>query len=544
MRLFIEPWYRVTAGLRARVTASPAWSFALSALLGAASVLGYAPFHIFIVPVLALSGLFLVVLLQPTATRATLVAFCFGLGLFVTGVGWIHVSLHSYGGVSLGLAMALTIAFCAFLALFVALFGALAWFGRSDHSFFSLLSLSSLWVASEWLRGVVLTGFPWLAVGYSQVPDSPLFGFAPVIGVYGVSALVAATAAALSQVLVGPRRTAFYVTALVSPIWVTGGLLGHASWTDRVDAPFMVSLLQGNVAQDKKWRKDEVDATLESYLSLLRMSEGRLIVMPETALPVAYNDLPPRYAATIATILTDKRADLIMGMIERTSNDGKVKFYNSAFSLGISPEQIYRKRHLVPFGEYNPGEPLFGKLLNVLQIPLADLSPGPAKAQPLGLQGTQIAVNICFEDLFGEEIISALPQATLLVNMSNLAWFRDTIALPQHLQIGQMRAAEAGRYMLTASNTGITAIINERGRVLQQASTHQALVLSGKAQRFSGATPYVRFGNLPVLLFAAAGLLLSLRRIGTARSLSRAEAFLIPASFHLQSEQHDRDIQP
>lgn len=523
MRLFIEPWYRVTEGLRARVTASPAWSFALSALLGAASVLGYAPFHIFIVPVLALSGLFLVVLLQPTATGATLVAFCFGLGLFVNGVGWIHVSLHSYGGVSLGLAMALTIAFCAFLALFVALFGALAWFGRSDHSFFSLLSLSSLWVASEWLRGVVLTGFPWLAVGYSQVPDSPLFGFAPVAGVYGVSGLVAATAAALCQVLAGRRRAALWVVALVCSVWMAGVLLKHVSWTDSAGAPFTVSLLQGNVAQDKKWRSDEVDETLESYLSLLRMSEGRLIVMPETALPVAYDELPPMYVATVNEILKSKGADLIAGMIERTRGDGKVRLYNSAFTLGVSPEQMYRKRHLVPFGEYTPGERVFGKLLDILQIPLANLSPGPPQAQPLELQGTQVAVNICFEDLFGEEIISALPPATLLVNMSNLAWFRDTIALQQHLQIGQMRAAEAGRYLLTASNTGVTAIINERGRVLKQAPTQQALVLSGTAQRFVGATPYVRSGNLPVLLFAAAGVLFSLRGIkvpGVALTLS------------------------
>ena len=475
-------------------------------------VLGYAPFYVFLIPVVALAGLFKLVLLQSTARQAALVAFCFGLGKFGTGVAWIYVSLHVYGGMSAVLAIVFTAAFCAFLALFVALFGTLAWYVRGVRPAIFIFTLASLWVASEWLRGVLLTGFPWLAVGYSQVADSPLFGYAPIIGVYGISGLVAATAAAVWRPTAGAFSAKLRIVAFWCLVWMGGALLAKVPWTAPFEAPFEVSLLQGNVSQDKKWQEDEAAITLATYLSLLKKSKGKLIVMPETALPMISDELPTNYVTSVASLMKSRQADLIVGIIERARDSHHVRLYNSAINIGISSPQVYRKKHLVPFGEYIPAKPLFGWVLNFLQIPLTDLSPGPAISQPLDLQGTKVGINICFEDAFGEEIITAIPDTTLLVNMSNLAWFGDTNALPQHLQIGQMRAAEAGRYMLSVANTGITAIINERGQILLQAPSRQVFVLSGSVQKFTGTTPYAYFGNMPILLFSMLGVSFSLRQ--------------------------------
>jgi apolipoprotein N-acyltransferase len=209
-----------------------------------------------------------------------------------------------------------------------------------------------------------------------------------------------------------------------------------------------------------------------------------------------------------------------MGLVERESKGGRLHYYNSAVSIGMSPSQTYRKQHLVPFGEYIPAKPLLGWVSSVLKIPFADMSPGTAASSLLHLQGAKVAVNICFENAFGEEILDALPEATVLVNMSNLAWFGKSLALPQHVQISQMRAAETGRYMLSATNTGYTAIINQRGHIMRQAPGHEALVLTGDAQGFEGATPYVRFGNIPVVMFAIMGIIVGV--IGVAGAHRRS----------------------
>ena len=281
-------------------------------------------------------------------------------------------------------------------------------------------------------------------------------------------------------------------------------------WTSPAGPPFRVTLLQGSIPQDRKWRADEVASTLNTYQALLHRSQGTLIVLPETALPLFASELPAPYVDNLVAQAKAAGADVIVGVPERVTEGGLARYYNSAISMGTSPAQIYRKQHLVPFGEFIPAKPLLGKLLEHLDIPLADMSPGGAAQPPLHLGAEKVAVNICFEDVFGEEIIRALPDATVLVNLSNLAWFGDSLALPQHLQIAQMRAMETGRYMLRATNTGATAIIDERGRVLKLAEPHRTLALSGMAQGFAGATPYVAAGNLPVLLLCGTGILLAL----------------------------------
>ena len=297
---------------------------------------------------------------------------------------------------------------------------------------------------------------------------------------------------------------------LLFGIWTVGKGLQHVQWTFPAGPPFTATLLQGNIPQDKKWRAEEVAATLRTYRSLLQNSKGQLIVMPETALPLFASELPAPYVSDLIAQAKEANADLIVGVPERVTEYGETRYYNSAFAMGSSVAQIYRKQHLVPFGEFLPAKALLGWVIGFLQIPLADMSPGSSTQPPLRVAGETVAVNICFEDVFGEEIIRALPDATVLVNLSNLAWFGDSLALPQHLQIAQMRAMETGRYMLRATNTGATAIIDERGRVVKQAEPHRTLALSGMVQGLTGATPYVAGGNLPVLIFCGTGMLLAL----------------------------------
>jgi apolipoprotein N-acyltransferase len=466
--------------------------------LGVLAVFGFAPFYFYPLPLLALAGLFHLWTQAPTARRAALDGFTFGLGFFGAGVSWIYVSLHDFGGMPLAAALAATALFCAVLALFPALTGFLQSRWRGSRAMRLLVLIPALWSLSEWLRGWVFTGFPWLAVGYSQVPVSPLAGFAPILGVYGVSLALAAGAGALALLAERQqRRNALIILALLAGC---GLALKQVPWVVPVGAPLSVSLVQGNIAQDMKWRPEKARATLETYARLSAASQGQLIVLPETALPMFLADVPPAYLDQLAQLARQRGGDMVVGIPEEQEAG---QYFNSAFSFGSSPSRVYRKYHLVPFGEYLPLRPVFAWVLNILHIPLSDFSRGAEIQQPMLVAGQYLAVDICYEDVFGEEIIRQLPRATLLANLTNDAWFGHSLGPWQHLQIAQMRALETGRFMLRATNTGVTAIIDQHGRVMRLAPVFTATVLEGSAQGFQGATPYVRFGNIPLLLLIA-----------------------------------------
>lgn len=483
--------------------------------LGALAVLGYAPLYLYPVTVLALAGLFRLWERSLTARQAAFTGFAFGLGLFGAGVSWIYVSLHVFGGMPVLLAALSTAAFCGFLALFPALAGWLVRkltlhsspFPATDSVLF-IVAAASAWTLTEWVRGWIFTGFPWLAVGYSQVPSSPLAGFTALFGIYGVSLATAVCAGLLAAWHHKPLRSPI-VFGLVL-FWVAGAGLKHIGWSKPQGEPLSVSLLQGNIAENLKWREEETRHTLETYLTLTRNSQARLIVLPETALPLLRHQVPADYLTTLAAHAQGNGGDILIGMATRvTSAEGK-HYYNSMFSTGRAPEQSYSKFHLVPFGEFIPLKPLFGWIYaTLLHIPLTNLSPGPATQRPLSVAGQKVAVNICYEDAFGEEIIRQLPEATLLVNVSNDAWYGNSLAAYQHLQMSQARALETGRMMLRATNTGATAIIGTDGEVQSQAPHFRQTALDGMAQGYTGTTPYVHWGNWPTisLILLAFGLL-------------------------------------
>ncbi len=466
-------------------------------LLGAATVLGFAPAALAPLPMFTAAGLLWLWQGAATPRRAAMLGYAFGLGLFLAGVSWVYVSLHDYGAMPAPLAAMATLLFCAFLALYPALAGYLQAWPGGPVAARQLLLIPALWVLTEWLRDWVFTGFPWLTLGYSQA-GSPLRGYAPLIGVFGLSWLVW-ICAALLLALTRAKKSKERGKALGAFVFVLalGLALSRVEWTQPQGAPVTVSLLQGNIPQDLKWDATRFASTLRLYQNMTERSAARLTILPETAIPRFLDLVDPAAVQSLATSARRHGGDLIIGVPLR---DASGHYYNSAISLGASPSQRYDKIHLVPFGEFIP--PGFGWVLSVLKIPLADFSRGSAVQTPLDLAGQKIAVNICYEDAFGEEIIRALPQATLLVNISNVAWFGDSLAPHQHLQISRLRALETGRTMLRATNTGMTAIIDQHGAIVAVLPPFTQGTLNGSAQGRSGATPYVRWGNTPLMLLA------------------------------------------
>jgi apolipoprotein N-acyltransferase len=491
----------------------PASSPVLAFILGAVTVTGYAPYTMFPLPVVTLAGLFYLWSQAGTPRAAALAGFAFGLGLFLFGVSWVYVSLHDFGSMPAPLAAIATFLFCVILALFPAAAGYACARPRLSHAIRCGLLAPAAWTFAEWMRGWVFTGFPWLAAGYSQIPASPLAGYAPVLGIFGVTLAVALTAGFIvvlglraTEKAQGRRQKADQVILHPSAfcllvIWITGYGLAQIAWTTPVGVPFNASLLQGNVAQDQKWRAERVRPTLEIYRVLTESAPGTLVILPETALPLFLEQVPQDYLATLAGTVRARGGDVLIGVPERAAGG---EYFNSVVSVGSSPQQAYRKSHLVPFGEFIPLRPVLAWIVGVLAIPLQDFARGGEEQRPLAVAGQRVAVNICYEDAFGEEIIHQLPDATVLANVSNVAWFGRSLAPRQHLQISQARALETGRFMLRATNTGITAVIGPRGNVLAVAPEFEIAIVTYAVQGYGGATPYVRSGNYAVLALCAA----------------------------------------
>jgi apolipoprotein N-acyltransferase len=481
---------------------------------GAATVFAFAPFDLFHLAVLG-PAVLLLLLLDSDPRLAFRLGWFFGLGLLGVGVFWMHISIDQFGGVGTVLAIIITLAFTALMALY---YGLMGWLGKKIAGAASwpvqLSVFALLWVLLEWLRGWILTGFPWLALGYSQI-DTPLQGYAPLLGVFGVTLVVIVSAVCFVAVIKS-FKTSVPALLLLSLIWGGGWLLTQKEWSAPSGDAIKVSIIQANFVQELKWRPETRQPTIDLYRNLTRQEwDSDLIIWPETAIPDYFSRLEEELFKGLELEAQNNNSDLLFGIA--VLGDSGEHYYNSVSSIG-SVRNAYFKRHLVPFGEFMPMRLLLQPLIDYLRIPMSNFAAGDVEQPLIQVLGRKAGVSICYEDAFGEEIIQAMPDAEFLVNVSNDAWFGDSIALPQHLQIARMRSLETGRYQLRSTNTGISALIGPKGQLISTSPINQEFVLRGEIIPMSGTTPYARIGNwgVVVLVSLLLGLIIVRRRSATA----------------------------
>lgn len=432
-----------------------------------------------------------------TPRRAFVLGFGHGAASFLAGTYWIYISVHDFGQAPASLAIALTGGLVAVLALFVGAAGwaAARWF-QTTGPFAWFGFLPALFVLTEWFRGWFFTGFGWLSAGYSQT-DTWLMAYAPMFGLHGMSWAVLLSAGALVALVAGSSRTRARALAALTVLWGGAWALSDVNWTEPTGRVVRVALAQGAVPQDLKWRPEQLRPTLDLYRELTLESRGsELVIWPEAAIPAIHDQVAPELDR-FRREFEELGAAVMFGILRRDAATDT--FQNTLMTLA-EPPAVYVKRHLVPFGEYFPVPAFVRNWMRLMSLPYVDAEPGAALQPPIELIGEKIAVTICYEDVFGAEQLHYLPEATLLVNVSNDAWFGDSIAPHQHLQIARLRAAEAGRYLLRSTNTGVSAIIDPRGRVAGRLPQFEPGVLADAVQPFTGATPYARWGNFPVVV--------------------------------------------
>ncbi|CAB1274217.1 Apolipoprotein N-acyltransferase [Candidatus Nitrosacidococcus tergens] len=454
--------------------------------------LAFAPYHIYIIAII--SPIFLFAICRNALVKQTLwYGWLFGLGYFGVGVSWIYIAIHDFGHTSVVLALSITGLFIAFLSLFPALLaGLITFLFPNENKTKYLLVWPTLWVIIEWIRGWIFTGFPWLSLGYSQF-ESPLSNLAPILGVYGVSLAVVLSASLIILACYWGNSTRFIAIGGLGSLWIFSFFLSFIPWTTPIGNQIQVTLIQGNTPQDIKWEPNQVRLALEKYHDLTEKHwDSDLIIWPEGALPVLYHQIAQGYLSDLEDEAKTHHTDLLIGLPFYNQEGGK--YYNGLLNLGAK-RSFYYKYHLVPFGEYIPLSSYLQGVIDFFNLPISSFSHGEKQQPLLQVAGYLVAASICYEDAFGEEITKKLPEAKFLVNVTNNAWYGDSLAPHQHLQIAQMRSLEVGRDLARATTNGISAIINAKGRLIATTDQFITTTLTGIIQPREGKTPYVFWGN-------------------------------------------------
>ncbi len=477
----------------------------LSPIAGVLLTFAFSPFEYSYLAVISLVFIFLA-WLDCSPARAVFRGYLYGLGLFGSGISWVYISIHDFGGAPVFGAVLLTTAIICFWALFPALTGYISIkIAGERHKNRLIWLIPVIWILVEYIRGYwLLNGFPWLQIAYTQLA-TPLKGFAPMMGVYGTGFLLAFTASILVagfKKQIKPSRSLIIVIS----IWAVGAYFQTIKWTSVIGEPIKVALVQGNIRQDQKWLPQNKIKTLERYQELTTQNwDADVIVWPETAIPAYFSEVKEFYLDPLSAKAKANNTDLIVGLPIKSS---KNEYLNAVVTLGRH-EARYYKNHLLPFGEYLPLQPLSGFILKALNIQLGNFTPGGEKQKLLIAGGYPFSTSICYEAAFGSEVASSLPEAAFLVNVTNDAWFGYSIQPYQHMQIAQMRALETGRYMLRATNTGVTAIVAPDGLIVDKAPMFKKAVLKGSIFPMGGMTPYARVGDgLIILVLVIYGLVI------------------------------------
>jgi apolipoprotein N-acyltransferase len=430
------------------------------------------------------------------------VGAAFGVGLFAFGTYWLYTCLHAYGLVPVWLTLVLQSILVATMSAYMGVLCYLAnrlWLKPGATR--EWLVLPVLWVLLEWLRGWWLSGFPWLSVGYAMI-DSPLAGWAPIFGVYAVTWASAMIAVAIN-VMLTPAMTFSrrgMACAAAALLLLVPALAARREWTHAVGPPIAIAAVQGAVPQDQKWQVKNRELTLQRYWRLTGEAWGsRLIIWPESALPALAVNIKD-YLQRLKEQGRAHDADFAIGLVNYHFDTKQ--YFNGILVLSSAGDGWYYKRHLVPFGEYFPVPAFVRSWLRLMSLPYDDFTAGSAQQPVLSAAGQKLGLTICYEDAFGSQQLQVLRQATLLVNVTNNAWYGDSTAPHQHLQIARMRALEAGRFLIRAANDGITAVIDPHGKIVARLAQFQEGVLRVDVQPMIGLTPYARFGNYPVIITA------------------------------------------
>ncbi len=442
-----------------------------------------------------------------TAKQAAVSGWLYGLGLQCTGVSWIYYSLHVHGSAPAVFAALLIFLLCCYLSIYTALAAySVNRFLPDNPALRLMVFYPASWVLFEWLQGYVMTGFAWMQLGYTQI-DLPLSGFAPVIGNHAVGGFIALSAGALVLLIKQNRqinlRSAMSIAFPVVILWSAGGMLKNVSWTQTDGETVNVIVIQGNIPQKDKWKLHMKQPTMNMYREMsLAQQDVDLIIWPETAVPDYLHRVGP-YIRQLRTEMEQRETDLLLGLFVK--ND-QLRVLNSIVTVD---GQVYNKRHLVPLGEFIPLRFLIEFFNKFVKIPMSDIASGEDDQPLLSAAGVPLGLSICFEDAFARDVIKDLPEAKLLVNVSNDAWFEDSIEPHQHHAIARMRALEAGRYMIRSTNTGITSFIGPHGEVISQLPQFETGVLKGEVQPLSGATPFARWGDWLIVALCSLVLIVS-----------------------------------
>lgn len=470
-----------------------------SFLFGMLLPLGFAPFHFPGAAVLSIA-LFYAHIINKHSQHSFLNGLFFGLGYFGLGTSWVYVSIHEYGHLNSIISALITLFFLLYLSLFPALmtltFKRLA---KLQFPVYSCLLFSALWVLCEYFRSTLLSGFPWLLLGFGQF-DAPSKYLLPVVGVLGVGFLTcfAATLLAASTTqLRGIKRyvgLAIFVVLLLFP-----SLLKYKNWSKESAQPLSVGVIQANLSMRDKWDENLFWQLLERYKHDTEQLLGtKLIVMPESAIP-----LPPSYVgdflADMHTKAKQAGSAIMLGMPKPTTID-EDSYFNALISLGIA-KGFYLKQHLVPFGEYIPTP--FQYISDKLAIPDANLRPGKNNQTLMKVQHHPIATLICYELAYGDLLRRQLPLAEWIISISDAGWFGHSLAMYQQLQMAQVRSLETSRYQVVANNDGLSSVINTRGEIVASLPAFSAGVLKTTLFPAKGITPWVYWGDNPTLLFCA-----------------------------------------
>ncbi|MBD1389757.1 apolipoprotein N-acyltransferase [Neiella sp. HB171785] len=498
------------------------WLLMLAAFLfGATYPLAYAPFEHAVVAILAMAGFFNLLKMASSWRQAAATGFAFGFGQFTVGISWVHVSIDSFGGLPLAISLLLMSLLCAYLALFPALTGWL-WYRLNNPRWraFNLLLLPSLWLFGEILRGELLTGFPWLALGYSQT-SSWLFAFAPFIGVMGIGWLVACLAVMLSYVTT--KRNLYWLTPAFAAVALATYWANLQTVSQPTDKFAQVALVQGNIKQSLKWEPDQQWPTMSKYQDMSRpYYDHDLLIWPEAAIP-AIEIQAQSYLQNLDATLAWKGSALVTGIIDYQPYSQV--FFNNLIVVGRRDPELdkssyiyghnnrYSKHHLLPIGEFVPFGDILRPLAPLFNLPMSSFSRGGYVQHNLEANGWKLAPAICYEILFAEQVRQNVQQDTdFILTVSNDAWFGDSIGPHQHLQIAQMRAKELARPVLRATNNGVTAVIDADGSIMAKAPQFTEAVLTAEVAQHRGQTFFARVGHVPVLALSGLIILIAVWR--------------------------------